>query len=74
MAQQLDILDLELELNCFRALSPTAALGAGVVVYDESRDMVVEAVRSLEFYRNESCGKCVPCRIGSQKWPRWPRT
>ncbi len=67
MAQQLDILDLELELNCFRGLSPTAALGAGVVVYDESRDMVVEAVRSLEFYRNESCGKCVPCRIGSQK-------
>jgi NADH:ubiquinone oxidoreductase subunit F (NADH-binding) len=24
-------------------------------------------VNALEFYRNESCGKCVPCRIGSQK-------
>ena len=23
--------------------------------------------KSLEFFRNESCGKCVPCRIGSQK-------
>ena len=27
-------------------------------------DMALNAVR---FYRNESCGKCVPCRIGSQK-------
>ena len=66
-ATELDILDLELELNLFRALSPTAALGAGMVVYDETRDMVAEAVKSLEFFRNESCGKCVPCRIGSQK-------
>ena len=64
---EFDTLDLEMELNLFRAFSPTAALGAGVVVYDETRDMVDEAVRSLEFYRNESCGKCVPCRIGSQK-------
>jgi NADH-quinone oxidoreductase subunit F len=27
-------------------------------------DMALNAVR---FYRNESCGKCVPCRVGSQK-------
>ena len=27
-------------------------------------DMALNATR---FYRNESCGKCVPCRIGSQK-------
>ena len=66
-ATELDILDLELELNLFRALSPTAALGAGMAVYDDTRDMVSEAVNSLEFFRNESCGKCVPCRIGSQK-------
>ncbi|MEO6787963.1 MAG: NAD(P)H-dependent oxidoreductase subunit E, partial [Chthoniobacteraceae bacterium] len=64
---ELDILDLELELNLFRALSPTAALGAGLVVYAEGRDMVGEAVKSAEFFRNESCGKCVPCRTGSQK-------
>lgn len=67
-ATELDILDLELELNLFRALSPTAALGAGLVVYAEGRDMVGEAVKSLEFFRNESCGKCVPCRTGSQKF------
>jgi NADH:ubiquinone oxidoreductase subunit F (NADH-binding) len=67
-AEELDILDLELELNLFRALSPTQALGAGVVVYAEGRDMAEQALNSLEFYRNESCGKCVPCRLGSQKF------
>jgi NADH:ubiquinone oxidoreductase subunit F (NADH-binding) len=66
-ATQLDILDLELELNLFRALSPTQALGAGMVVYADDRDMVKEAVNAVQFFRNESCGKCVPCRIGSQK-------
>ena len=25
------------------------------------------ALNAVRFYRNESCGKCVPCRIGSQK-------
>jgi NADH:ubiquinone oxidoreductase subunit F (NADH-binding) len=58
---------LELELNLFRALSPTQALGAGLVVYAEGRDMVDQAVNALQFFRNESCGKCVPCRLGSQK-------
>ncbi|MDB6146521.1 MAG: nqo, partial [Spartobacteria bacterium] len=66
-ATELDILDLELELNLFRALSPTQALGAGLVVYAENRDMAEQAVNSVEFFRNESCGKCVPCRLGSQK-------
>jgi NADH:ubiquinone oxidoreductase subunit F (NADH-binding)/NADH:ubiquinone oxidoreductase subunit E len=66
-SNELDILDLELELNIFRGLSPTQALGAGLVVYAEGRDMLEQAVNSLEFFRNESCGKCVPCRVGSQK-------
>jgi NADH:ubiquinone oxidoreductase subunit F (NADH-binding) len=66
-ATELDILDLELELNLFRALSPTQALGAGLVVYAEGRNMAQEAINAMEFFRNESCGKCVPCRLGSQK-------
>jgi NADH:ubiquinone oxidoreductase subunit F (NADH-binding)/NADH:ubiquinone oxidoreductase subunit E len=66
-SSELDILDLELELDLFRALSPTQALGAGLTVYAEDRDMAEQAVNSLEFFRNESCGKCVPCRLGSQK-------
>ena len=66
-ASELDLLDLELELNVFRALSPTQALGAGLVVYAEGRDMLEQAVNANEFFRTESCGKCVPCRLGSQK-------
>ncbi len=61
----LDILDLELDLDRFRSLG--LMLGAGVVVYNEAADMVDQALNCVEFYRNESCGKCVPCRIGSQK-------
>jgi len=66
-AKDVDILDLELELDLFRALSPTHALGAGLAVYHDGRDMAEQAVNALEFFRNESCGKCVPCRVGSQK-------
>jgi NADH:ubiquinone oxidoreductase subunit F (NADH-binding) len=29
--------------------------------------MAEQALNSMEFFRNESCGKCVPCRLGSQK-------
>jgi NADH:ubiquinone oxidoreductase subunit F (NADH-binding) len=29
--------------------------------------MVDHALNCLQFFRNESCGQCVPCRIGSQK-------
>lgn len=61
----LDILDLQLDLQRFRDLG--LAIGAGLVVYNDSRDMVAEAVNCCEFFRDESCGKCVPCRLGSQK-------
>jgi NADH:ubiquinone oxidoreductase subunit F (NADH-binding)/NADH:ubiquinone oxidoreductase subunit E len=60
-----DILDLQLDLQRFRDLG--LAIGAGLVVYNDSRDMVAEAVNCSEFFRDESCGKCVPCRLGSQK-------
>ena len=38
---------------------------AGVVVIDESQSMVEIARRTLSFYREESCGKCTPCREGT---------
>lgn len=41
--------------------------GTAVIVYTEERDMAEQALNSMEFYRNESCGKCVPCRLGAQK-------
>jgi NADH-quinone oxidoreductase subunit F len=41
-------------------------LGSGVViVYDESADLVDAVLRIAEFFRDESCGQCVPCRVGT---------
>ena len=43
-------------------------LGAGaVVVVAEGTDLLAAATNVLRFFRNESCGKCVPCRVGSHK-------
>ena len=41
-------------------------LGSGaVIVLDETRSMVEVLARFLEFYDEESCGQCTPCREGS---------
>ncbi len=41
-------------------------LGSGaVIVVDETQPIVPLALRLAEFYRHESCGKCVPCREGT---------
>ena len=43
-------------------------LGSGaLVVLAEGTDVLAAATNSLRFFRNESCGKCVPCRVGSHK-------
>jgi NADH:ubiquinone oxidoreductase subunit F (NADH-binding) len=53
----------------FKALSEAGSmLGSGaIVVCDETTCMLDMALNAVRFYRNESCGKCVPCRVGSQK-------
>ncbi len=40
---------------------------AGMIVYDDSRDMIHAAHDAMEFFAHESCGKCFPCRIGTQR-------
>jgi len=43
-----------------------ATLGSGVVlVFDEGSDLGDALVRIAEFFRDESCGQCVPCRVGT---------
>ena len=37
----------------------------GVVVMDETPDMVKAALRIMRFYAHESCGWCIPCREGT---------
>ena len=42
-------------------------LGAGaVIVFDESRDVIDVVRRTMEFLAEESCGKCTPCRQGTE--------
>jgi NADH-quinone oxidoreductase subunit F len=57
-------LDLELTLEAARAAGTT--LGSGVVmVLDQNVDMVDQLQRIAAFFRDESCGQCVPCRVGT---------
>jgi NADH-quinone oxidoreductase subunit F len=43
-----------------------ATLGSGVViVFDESVDLAATLLRIAVFFRDESCGQCVPCRVGT---------
>jgi NADH-quinone oxidoreductase subunit F len=59
-----DQLDLPLSFEGARAAGAT--LGSGVVmVFGESADLVDAVLRIAAFFRDESCGQCVPCRIGT---------
>jgi len=40
---------------------------AAIIILADDRCVVDCALNFTRFYRNESCGKCVPCRVGSQK-------
>lgn len=43
-------------------------LGSGAVVaVAEGRSILALALNAMRFFRNESCGKCVPCRMGTEK-------
>lgn len=58
--------NLPLDWNAVAAAGSMVGSGA-IVVCAEGRCMLDMAVNAVRFYRNESCGKCVPCRLGSQK-------
>lgn len=59
-----DELDIPLTFEGTRAAGTT--LGSGVVlVLDGSVDLPRILLRIAEFFRDESCGQCVPCRIGT---------
>ncbi|MBI2777702.1 MAG: NAD(P)H-dependent oxidoreductase subunit E [Chloroflexi bacterium] len=59
-----EALDVPLTFEGTRAINAT--LGSGVVmVFDETADLVGTLRRIAAFFRDESCGQCVPCRVGS---------
>jgi len=56
--------DTPLDYEAFTAIGAMLGHG-GVVVFDDSVDMLEQARFAMEFCAVESCGKCTPCRIGS---------
>ena len=57
---------LDLPLTFEDARRAGVSLGSGTVtVFDGSVDLVAVALRIAAFFRDESCGKCVPCRVGT---------
>ena len=65
VGDRIDVRHLPLDLNAGRDIG--FMLGAGLVVYGEHADMLDQAIACSRFYQRESCGKCVPCRLGSRK-------
>ena len=60
--------DLEVTLDEPSIRSKGSFLGAGgIMVFDDSRDMVAVSHMAMEFFAHESCGKCFPCRIGTKR-------
>src|SRR5690606_14054547 len=51
----------------FDGLEPFDSMmgSASVIVMDETTDLVWVALKAIEFFRHESCGKCTPCREGT---------
>src|SRR5690242_18338216 len=59
-------LDVELDFGTLQKAGSMLGSGA-IVVMAEGTDLLAAAVNVLRFFRDESCGKCVPCRVGSAK-------
>lgn len=59
-------LDITIDEPSFQKVG--AMLGAaGIMVFDDTRDMLDVAHNAMEFFAEESCGKCFPCRIGTHR-------
>ena len=61
---ELSIDELPMDFDSLAAAGSMAGSG-GVIVLDDSRDMVWVLNNINEFYAHESCGQCTPCREGS---------
>jgi NADH-quinone oxidoreductase subunit F len=58
--------DLDIPLTFEGARAAKATLGSGVIVaFDDTVDMKQILLRIASFFRDESCGQCVPCRVGT---------
>lgn len=59
--------DIDITMDFDALAARKSALGtASIIVMDDTADMVKVAHRLMQFYQNESCGKCTPCREGTR--------
>jgi len=61
-----DLFDTPFDYEAFTARDGLIGHG-GIVVFDDTVDMLRQARFAMEFCAIESCGKCTPCRIGSTR-------
>ena len=59
-------LDTPLDYEAFSEMGAMIGHG-GIVVFDDTANMALQARFAMEFCALESCGKCTPCRIGSTR-------
>jgi len=59
-------LDVPLSFEGTRAIGATLGSGA-VIVLDDTADLNQILLRIARFFKHESCGQCVPCRVGTQR-------
>ena len=64
VVREISINDIPMDFDSLAAVGSMAGSG-GVIVMDDSRDMVWTLNNLNEFYAHESCGQCTPCREGS---------
>jgi NADH-quinone oxidoreductase subunit F len=57
-------LDIPLDYDALKQAGLTLGSGA-VIVLGPNRDIATTIAAILEFFKHESCGKCVPCRVGT---------
>ena len=62
--KEIGLEDIIMDFDTLAAVGSMAGSG-GVIVMDETRDMVWALNNINEFYAHESCGQCTPCREGS---------
>ena len=62
--EEIGIEDIRMDFDSLAAVGSMAGSG-GVIVMDDTRDMVWALNNINEFYAHESCGQCTPCREGS---------
>ena len=62
--KEIGLLDIPMDFDTLAAAGSMAGSG-GIIVMDDSRDMVECLANINTFYAHESCGQCTPCREGS---------